>query len=91
MGYEPDDDFTERVATWKARDERFDKMFGSSASAIAALFVMAPSVYRLFNGPVQWYDVVAVIAGAGLITFHAVRLVRLRRTAAQAPVRRAGS
>ena len=91
MGVEPEDDRGERVAAWVARDERVDKVFGSLASAVAALLVMAPSVYRLFNGPVQWYDVVSVIVGAGLITFQAVRLVRLRRTAAQVPARRANS
>jgi len=91
MGVEPEDDRGERVAAWVARGERVDKVFGSLASAVAALLVMAPSVYRLFNGPVQWYDVVSVIVGAGLITFHAVRLVRLRRTAAQVPARRANS
>jgi len=91
MGVEPEDDRGERVPAWVARDERVDKVFGSWASAVAALLVMAPSVYRIFNGPVQWYDVVSVIVGAGLITFHAVRLVRLRRAAAQVPARRANS
>ena len=82
MEQEPDHHRAERAAAWQARDERVEKSFGAWASAIAALFVMAPSVYRLLNGPLQWYDVVAVIVGAGLVAFHAVRLVRIRRSAA---------
>ncbi|MFF2344782.1 hypothetical protein [Pseudarthrobacter sp. NPDC058119] len=91
MGHEPLGDLTERVAAQKARDERVDKVFGSWASVIAAVLVMAPSIYRLSSGPVQWYDVVSVIVGTGLIGFHAVRLLRLRRTAADAQTRRANS
>ncbi|TQJ59884.1 hypothetical protein FBY30_2141 [Arthrobacter sp. SLBN-83] len=91
MGDEPEDERGERIAAWLAGGERFDKVFGSWASAVAALLVMAPSVYRFFNGPVQWYDVVSVIVGAGLINFHAVRVVRLRCAAAHVPARRANS
>ncbi|NUT71260.1 hypothetical protein [Pseudarthrobacter sp. C4D7] len=90
MGLE-DSDYAERVAARSANERRVEKVFGSWASAIGALFVMAPSVYRLVSGPEQWYDVVSVVVGIGLVSFHAVRLVRLRRSAAQVPARRADS
>lgn len=44
-----------------------------------AIFIMVPAVYRLATEPLRWPDAIFVSAGVGLIIFHTVRVIRLRR------------
>lgn len=44
-----------------------------------AIFIMVPAVYRLATEPPRWPDAIFVSVGVGLIIFHTVRVIRLRR------------
>jgi hypothetical protein len=44
-----------------------------------AIFIMAPAVYRLATETPRWPDAIFVSVGVGLIVFHSVRVIRLRR------------
>ncbi|MGK3649125.1 hypothetical protein [Pseudarthrobacter enclensis] len=62
------------------RDQQVNIKFSSWASSVAMLLVMVPTFYRLANHESSWWDAVFLTIGAGLITFHMSRLVRLRRS-----------
>lgn len=62
----------------KSRDEQVNIKFTAWAASVVALLVMAPSVHRLATGAFVGWDVAFVAVGIGLITFHMVRLKRLR-------------
>lgn len=71
-------DDTKPPARAKSLDEPVNIKFTAWAASVVALLVMAPSVYRLATGTFAGWDVAFVAVGIGLITFHMVRLKRLR-------------
>ncbi|SDT53365.1 hypothetical protein SAMN04489743_3438 [Pseudarthrobacter equi] len=71
-------DHTKPPAHAKSRDEQVNIRFSAWASSVVALLVMAPSIYRLATGAFAGWDLAFIAVGIGLITFHMVRLVRLR-------------
>lgn len=62
------------------RDQRVNIKFSAWASSVVLLLVMVPTFYRLANNESSRWDAVFLTIGAGLITFHMSRLVRLRRS-----------
>jgi len=71
-------DDTKPPAHAKNRDEQVNIRFSAWASSVVALLVMGPSIYRLATGAFAWWDLAFIAVGIALITFHMVRLVRLR-------------
>ena len=43
------------------------------------LLALVPAVMRVVDGRAGWWEALYILAGAGLITFHATRLVLLHR------------
>jgi hypothetical protein len=62
--------------TWEEQKRiRFSAWLGIGL----AIFIMVPAVYRLATEPPRWPDAIFVSVGVGLIIFHTVRVLRLRR------------
>ena len=62
--------------TWEQQKRiRFSAWLGIGL----AIFIMVPAVYRLATEPPRWPDAIFVSVGVGLIVFHIVRVIRLRR------------
>ncbi|MEV7635410.1 hypothetical protein AB0N71_04420 [Pseudarthrobacter enclensis] len=79
MEHERFSDYTKPPARAKSRDEQVDIQFSAWASSVAALLVMAPSIYRLATGTFAGWDLALIAVGIALIAFHMIRMARLRR------------
>ena len=49
------------------------------AGIVVVLLALVPAVMRVVDGRAGWPEALFILAGAGFITFHATRLVLLRR------------
>lgn len=78
MEHERTDAANNHASSQRDLEKRVDTQFAAWASSVAALLVMAPSIYRLATGAFAGWDLAFIAVGIGLITFHMVRLVRLR-------------
>lgn len=79
MEHERFSDDTKPPAHAKSLDEQVNIKFTAWAASVVALLVMGPSIYRLATGAFAWWDLAFIAVGIALITFHMVRLRRLRR------------
>ncbi|MCM0618024.1 hypothetical protein MOD31_18530 [Paenarthrobacter sp. TYUT067] len=63
----------------KAAKEQKRIRFSAWIGIGLAIFIMVPALYRLATEPPRWADAIFVSVGVGLIIFHTVRVIRLRR------------
>jgi 4-hydroxybenzoate polyprenyltransferase len=62
------------------RTRRYGTKTAAWSGIVVVLLALVPAVLRVADGRAGWPEALFILAGAGFITFHATRLVLLRRT-----------